>query len=187
MSPEAHTFSIKAVFNPSVPRCKRSPSLLLISGMSLPSAFSLKMPWLACGAGLGCSLPPPCPEGLLSIRVPQAHHVGLTQCSFSCSSTSLSGNLKLTFLSWLLLHIVLKLLVWKVSWLDIVDRGPQAVSLAEQNTCGLHGGDFSSRSSNSAFQFIRQKQNDCFSPVASLKEGEAGQRYMNPLLQCFQW
>lgn len=99
--------------------------------MSLPSAFSPEMPWLACGAGLGCSLPSLCPEGLLSIRIPQAHHVGLTQCSFSCSSTSLGGNLKITILSWLLLLVVLKLLVWKVSWVDLADRVPHA--LARQN------------------------------------------------------
>lgn len=99
----------------------------------------------------------------------------MTQCSFSCSLTFLSGNLKLTFFSWLLLHkhIVLKLLVCKVCWVDVVDRGPQAVSLERQKWCGLCCGDFSFPLSNSALQFIRHEiKSITFSPFASLKSGE---------------
>lgn len=157
VSPEAHVLSVKSVFNPSIRRCKRSPPPSLIGGTSLPSASSPKMPGLAGGAGLGCSPPSPCPGGSRSIPVPQAHHVGMTQCSFSCSSASLSCNLKLTFFFFhdsIHKRIVLKLLVWKVSW---VDGGPRAVALERENWCGLCWGDFSSPSSNSALQFIRHK------------------------------
>jgi len=41
--------------------------------------------------------------------------------------------------------------------MDVADRGPQAMSLERQNWYGLHWGDFSSPSSNSALQFIRHR------------------------------